>query len=95
MAAPVHPQALFFSVWWASYITPPFIRRAIEYLLVRASLPSFGKETGQCIGEAEWSWRAGRGVLYMGADAEVSMLLPTCRQHRLLDARSEARACLV
>jgi carbonic anhydrase len=28
-------QALFFSVWWASYITPPFIRRAIEYLLVR------------------------------------------------------------
>ena len=27
-------QAMFFSVWWASYITPPFIRRAIEYLFV-------------------------------------------------------------
>lgn len=27
-------QILFFSVWWASYITPPFIRRAFEYLFV-------------------------------------------------------------
>jgi hypothetical protein len=32
-------QAMFFSVWWASYITPPFIRRAIEYLFVRPFLP--------------------------------------------------------